>query len=122
MLEIAPTPTIAVTIGRETRLYHAFVTTAPAALDGPRTMTLYEGTFAEVSGWAANQLSFNAARANTPTRLVLIETSERGWHRTSYRGEGHLIAEADSILVGLNTLQHWLWQRLQAPIVSELNG
>src|SRR5437867_9814478 len=81
MPEISPTPTIAVTIGRETRLYHAFVTTAPATLDGPSTMTLYEGTFADVSGLAANQLSFDAARARTPARLVLIEASERVWHR-----------------------------------------
>ena len=122
MPEISPTPTIAVTIGRETRLYHAFVTTAPATLDGPRTMTLYEGPFADVSGWAANELSYDAARARTPTRLVLIEASERVWHRASYRGEGHLLAEADSILVGLNTLQHWLWQRLQSPIVGEVQG
>jgi hypothetical protein len=122
MPEISPTPSIAVMIGRETRLYHAFVTTAPATLDGPSTMTLYEGTFADVSGWAANQLSYDAARAKTPTRLVLIEASERVWHRANYRGEGHLLAEADSILVGLNTLQHWLWQRLQAPVVSEVQG
>ena len=29
------TPSIEVTIGRETRLYHAFITTAPARLDAP---------------------------------------------------------------------------------------
>src|SRR4030095_14469965 len=115
---ISPMPRIAVTIGRETRLYYAFVTTAPARLGAPHTMTLYEGTFSEVSGWAATQLPGDAARANRPTRVVLIEASERGWHRTSYRGEGHVFAEADSILVGLSTLQHWLWQRLHAPIVS----
>jgi hypothetical protein len=118
MPDISPLPTIAVTIGRETRLYHAFVTTAPATLDGPRTMTLYEGTFAEVSGWATTQLPCDAVLPNTPTRVVLVEASERRWHRTSYRDEGHLLAEADSVLVGLNTLQHWLWQRLQAPLVG----
>src|SRR2546425_11917266 len=122
MPAISPTPTIAVTIGRETRLYHAFVTTAPATLDGPSTMTLYEGTFADVSDLAAHQLSFDAARAKTPARLVLIEASERVWHSASSRGEGHLLVEADPVLVGLNTLQHWLWQRLQAPIVSEGHG
>jgi hypothetical protein len=122
MPEISPMPRIAVTIGRETRLYHAFVTTAPATLDGPSTMTLYEGAFADVSGFAADPISYDAARAKTPARLVLIEASERVWHRDRYRSEGHLLAAADSVLVGLNTLQHWLWQRLQAPIVSELGG
>ena len=31
----ARTPSIAVTIGRETRIYHAFITTAPVALSHP---------------------------------------------------------------------------------------
>ena len=35
------TPSITVTIGRHTRLYFAFVTTAPAELDSPATMTLH---------------------------------------------------------------------------------
>ena len=37
------TPSIGVTIGRETRLYHAYITTAPAALDAPSTLTLHAG-------------------------------------------------------------------------------
>jgi hypothetical protein len=122
MPEISPMPRIAVTIGRETRLYHAFVTTAPATLDGPSTMTLYGGTFADVSGLAADPISYDAARAKTPARLVLIEASERVWHRDRYRSEGHLLATADSVLVGLNTLQHWLWQRLHAPLVTDVHG
>lgn len=32
-----------VTIGRQTRLYHAFITTAPAVLDAPSTVTLCVG-------------------------------------------------------------------------------
>ena len=28
-------PTITVTIGRQTRVYHAFITTAPASYDAP---------------------------------------------------------------------------------------
>ena len=35
MREPSITPSITVTIGRHTRLYFAFVTTAPAALDSP---------------------------------------------------------------------------------------
>ena len=37
------TPSIEVTIGRETRLYHAFITTAPSRLDAPATVTLHTG-------------------------------------------------------------------------------
>jgi hypothetical protein len=40
----ASTPaTIEVRIGRQTRLHHAFITTAPAVLDAPSTLTLYAG-------------------------------------------------------------------------------
>jgi len=34
------------------------------------------------------------------------------WQRARYRGNQHLLLPADPGLVGLNTLQHWLWQRL----------
>src|SRR5262245_19480902 len=34
------TPSIVVTIGRQTRIYYAYITTAPAGLDAPATMTL----------------------------------------------------------------------------------
>ena len=37
------TPTIEIAIGRELRLYHAFVTTAPAKLDAPATLTVDAG-------------------------------------------------------------------------------
>jgi hypothetical protein len=33
MSDTSITPSIEVTIGRQTRLYHAFITTAPAALE-----------------------------------------------------------------------------------------
>jgi hypothetical protein len=29
-----------ITIGEQTRLYHAYITTAPVAFDGPSTLTL----------------------------------------------------------------------------------
>ena len=32
-------PAVDVTIGGQTRIYHAFITTAPIALDGPSTLT-----------------------------------------------------------------------------------
>ena len=39
---------------------------------------------------------------------------ELAWQRAKCRGQHHAFLPADPVLVGLNTLQHWLWQRLQA--------
>ena len=44
------TPSINVTIGRHTRVYFAYLTTAPADLDSPATVTLHASTFADVAG------------------------------------------------------------------------
>ena len=55
------TPSIEVAIGRELRLYHAYVTTAPTKLDAPATLTLYAASLADVSGMAAEALVFDAA-------------------------------------------------------------
>src|SRR5207253_8464448 len=52
MRELSITPTITVTIGRHTRLYTAYVTTAPPALDLPHTITLNEGPFSKIVGLA----------------------------------------------------------------------
>jgi hypothetical protein len=41
MRQLSITPHITVTIGHHTRQYYAFVTTAPAELDSPATMTLW---------------------------------------------------------------------------------
>ena len=120
MPEIAPTPSIAVTIGGQIRVYHAFVTTAPPAFDGPSTVTLHTSTLADVSGFAADPIANDTARSKTPARLVLIETRELAWHRARYRAEHCLCAPADPVLVSLRTLQFWLWQRLQTPLVSEV--
>ncbi|MGE3341873.1 MAG: hypothetical protein AB7L71_00440 [Vicinamibacterales bacterium] len=107
------TPSITVTIGRHTRQYFAFVTTAPALLDSPATVTLHAGPFADVVGLAADPVTHDALRARTPARLVLIEALELTWQRAKYHGHQHLMLRADPGLVGLNTLQLWLWQRLQ---------
>ena len=119
MPEIAPTPSIAVAIGGQLRVYHAFVTNAAPALDGPSTMTLYASTLAEVSGFAATPIVLDRTSATTPARLVLIETRELTWHRANYRAEHCLCAPADPMLVSLRTLQFWLWQRLQTPPASD---
>jgi hypothetical protein len=118
MSEITRTPSIAVTIGGQERVYHAFVTTAAPILDGPSTMTLHASTLADVSGFAADPLIYDQTCRNSPARLVLIESRELAWHRARYRGEHCLCAPADPVLVSLRTLQFWLWQRLQAPLTG----
>ncbi len=113
------TPSITVTIGRCTRLYFAFVTTAPAQLDAPATVTLCAGTFSNVIDFAADLIT-PAEHGPTPARLVLVDAMELAWQRARYRGDQHVLLPADSLLVSPNTLQHWLWQRLQAPITTQV--
>jgi hypothetical protein len=109
------TPSIEVTIGRETRLYHAFITTAPTTLDAPATVTLHTAPLSDVSGMAADPIAISSTRANAPGRLVLVDGTELEWQRARYREGRHLFAPADPVLVGLNTLQHWLWSRIGSP-------
>lgn len=115
MPECAPSPSIEVTIGGQHRVYHAFVTTATPALDGPSTMTLHASTLSDVCGFAADPIVHDATTGKTPARLVLIETRELAWHRSNYRASHCLCAPADPVLVSIRTLQHWLWLRLQMP-------
>lgn len=107
------TPSIDVTIGGQTRLYHAFITTAPAALDAPATLTLYAGPLSDVVGLASDPLPRGIAPATAPSRLILIDTTELAWQRARCRSHEHRLSPADPVLVGLSTLQQWLWQRLQ---------
>ena len=120
MNERSLTPNITVTIGHHTRVYFAFVTTAPAELDSPATVTLHGALFAEMAGFAADPITLDNIRARTPARLVLVDAMELAWQRARCRGNQHLLLPADPVLVGLNTLQHWLWQRLQAPATSQV--
>jgi hypothetical protein len=113
------TPSIGVTIGRQTRLYYAYITTAPAALDAPSTMTLHAATLADVSGLASDPIEFDTSRARSNARLVLVDATELAWQRRRCRENRHLFAPADPLLVGLNTLQCWLWQRLGASAARE---
>ena len=107
---------IAVSIGRLTRVYHAFITTAPASLDAPATVTLYAATVSDVTGMTAEPDALNTVRASTPARLVLIDATELAWQRRRVREAKHLLTAADPVLVGLNTLQHWLWHRFKARV------
>ena len=115
MTERSLTPNITVTIGHHSRIYFAFVTTAPHELDSPATVTLHAATFADVVSFAAEPITLDPSRAKAHARLVLVDAMELAWQRAKYRGHQHPLLPADPGLVGLNTLQHWLWQRLQAP-------
>jgi hypothetical protein len=110
------TPQITVSIGTLTRVYHAFVTTAPATIDAPATVTLYAATVSDVAGMAADPDALDTARASTPARLVLVDATELAWQRRRCREARHPLAPTDPILVGRKTLQHWLWHRLTASI------
>jgi hypothetical protein len=120
MFQLSITPNITVTIGHHTRLYFAFVTTAPSELDSPATVTLHAAPFADVVSLAAEPIALDPSRSRTPARLVLVDAMELAWQRAKYRGHQHALLPADPGLVGLNTLQHWLWQRLQAAPSSQL--
>ena len=109
------TPSITVTIGHHTRIYFAVVTTAPADLDSPSTLTLYAGPMSDVSGFAADPPALDPTRGQMPARLILVDAMEMAWQRAKCRGHHHAFLPADPVLVGLNALQQWLWQRLQTP-------
>jgi hypothetical protein len=109
------TPNIEVSIGRELRLYHAYVTTAPAKLDAPGTITLYAAPLSDVSGMASAPIELPVSCAKAPARLVLVDGSELEWQQARYREAKHLFTRADPVLVGLDTLQQWLWNRICAP-------
>jgi hypothetical protein len=118
MRELSVIPSITVTIGRHTRQYFAFITTAPVDLDSPATVTLHAATLLEIVGFAGDPITQDATRQRVPARLVLIDAMEFAWQRATYRGHQHVLVRADPRLVALNTLQHWLWQRLQAPVTA----
>jgi hypothetical protein len=71
-----------------------------------------------VCGLAADPIAVTTSQANSRARLVLVDSTELAWQRASYREKRHIFAAADPVLVGLNSLQHWLWQRLQAAITD----
>jgi hypothetical protein len=116
------TPSITVTVGLETRLYFACVTTASRVLDSPNTITLDEGPFADIVGYVADPVPYDELLGRMPARLVIVDGMQRAWQEAKYLAHRHLVVPADPRLVGLNTLQHRLWQRLQAPIAGEVHA
>jgi len=112
MLNRSLTPSITVTIGHHTRLYFAFITTAPAELDSPATITLLADTLLELSCYAEDPFSLDTTRSQYASRLLLVDALERAWQCAKYEGNGHLLIAADPRLTGFNTLQELLWRLL----------
>lgn len=112
MFERSLTPSISVTIGHDTHLYFAYITTAPVELDTPDTITLAVDTLLELSCYAEDPFSFDTTHGHYAARLVLVETLKRAWQCANYKGNGHLLIAADPRLAEFNTLQQLLWRLL----------
>jgi hypothetical protein len=111
---VSEAPSIIVTIGHETRLFHAFVTTASVRDDAPSTITLYASALADLAAFAADDLVLEPTAAASPARLVLVDAMELRWQRARCREAGDRLISADARFVQPATLQRWLWQRLLA--------
>ena len=97
MIERSLTPSITVTIGHHTRIYFAFVTTAPAELDSPATVTLHAAIVCgrrRLRGRTDHARS--RPRGRTPARLVLVDAMELAWQRAKCRGHQHLLLAGGS--------------------------
>jgi hypothetical protein len=110
---VSGAPSIVVSIGHETRVFHAFVTSAPAVFDAPATLTLYASTWSDLAGFAANDAAFEPVEPQSPVRLVLVDALELTWQRARCHEAGYRLMPADAGFVGLTTLQQWLWRRLR---------
>jgi hypothetical protein len=73
-----------------------------------------------MSSASPQPITLDPSRARTPARLVLVDAMELAWQRAKCRGQQHALLSADRGLVGLNTLQQWLWQRRSDAISEEL--
>lgn len=118
MRDLTTTPGLTVRIGSTTRQYFAYVTTAPVVFDSPATLTLQDGSFRDVIAFAGEVVPNDLVRQTA--RLVLIDALELAWQRAKYRGHHYLFVTADARLAGTNTLQRWLWQRLESPTSGQV--
>ena len=75
MTERSLTPNITVTIGHHTRIYFAFVTTAPIELDSPATVTLHAATFTDVVSFAAEPTHVDHHEQHRPDRCGTCRAS-----------------------------------------------
>ena len=120
MTERSLTPNITVTIGHHTRIYFAFVTTRTRR---SRLTSDGHAPRGDVRGRGRLRGGADHARSVTRqgTRAPCARRRDGARLATSQvpRPAAPLLS-ADPVLVGLNTLQHWLWQRLQAPTTSQV--
>ena len=82
MVELSITPSIAVTIGCHSRLYYAFVTSAPTRLDAPSTVTLYAATLLRRGRFAADDIALGCRRRHRRAH------DSCSWMRPSSAGSG----------------------------------
>lgn len=120
MLDRSRTPSISVTIGRRECLYDAFITTAPAKLDLPATITLLADTLLELSCYAENPFSLDTTRSRYAARLVLVDNLQSDWQCAKYEGNGHLLIAADPRMADFNTLQQLLWRLLLTASLNQV--
>jgi len=113
MAESFQTPSIAVMIGRDSRVFHLYITQAPAALDAPSTITLHTAPFADLAGFAAAPIAGVGRHGQASGRLVLVDSLQLQWQRARVRERGAGLIPADSLLFGAANLESWLWRRLQ---------
>jgi hypothetical protein len=118
LTERSLTPNITVTIGHHTRIYFAFVTTAPTELDSPATVTLQAATFPDVVSFAADPITLDHSRAGIAARLVLVDAMELAWQRAKYRGISTRCCRRIRDSSASTRCSSWLWKRLQAPPTS----
>jgi hypothetical protein len=111
-MDRALTPHITVTIGQQTRVYFALVTTAAPTLDPAGTVTLQAGTLVDLARLAATTPRYEDVRA--PARLILVEALQLAWYRARCCGHNHLLIPVDPLAVETRSLQASLWQRLEA--------
>lgn len=119
MRNMRNTPHIVIAIGDELGTFSAFITGAPAKLDAPSTITLYESTPGDFTRFAMSSDDLAPTRSDRLVRLVLVAATEENWQHARYAEEGHHLVPPDHIVVSARTLQLWLWQRLKAPFIEE---
>ncbi len=119
MRDIRYTPRIVIAIGDDLGTFSAFITGAPARLDAPSTITLYESTHGDFTRFAISTDDIAPTRSGRLVRLVLVAAAEEKWQHARYAEEGHRLVPPDDVMVSARTLQLWLWQRLKAPFTGD---
>jgi len=119
MRDTRNTPHIVIAIGDDLRTFRAFITGAPARLDAPSTITLYESTPSDFTRFAMSPDDLAPTCSGRLVRLVLVAVAEEKWQHARYAEEGHHLAPPDHVMVSAQTLQIWLWRRLRTSLLEE---